>query len=149
MEDIGIEDYQRLLNEICKQMTCSAAQMDKTIRKLAEAFADFSHSVEENIKLIAAVIAGDKGLPIRNIISADGNTELLERAYMEIINHYPETFWIGDDAIIFLEDTRRLKKRHKSSKVYSERYNNVKCKPVKGFVSRSAWNRTRSNPKLR
>ena len=144
-----IEEYENLLREICKHMTCSVIEMDVAIRKLATAFEGFSERVEITIKQIAELLTSDVGLPIRNIIPAGYYPEDIATAYMELINRYPETFEIGDDVVLYLTDTRKLKKRQKSAFIPKERHNNIKYKTVKGFARKPAWNRTRSNPKLR
>lgn len=144
-----IEEYKRLLCEICKQMTCSVAEMDESIRKLAKAFDNFSQRVEITIKQIADILTSDVGLPIRNIVSAGYSPDDVVNAYLEILNHYPVTFEIGDDMIIGLTDSRQLKKKQKSAFIPNERYNKIKYKTIKGFTQKPTWNRTRSNPKLR
>lgn len=144
-----IEEYKRLLCEICKQMTCSVAEMDESIRKLAKAFDDFSQRVEVTIRQIAEILSSDVGLPIRNIVSAGYSPDDIVNAYLEIVNHYSATFEIGDDMIISLTDSRQLKKKQKSAFIPNERHNNIKYKTLKGFARKPTWNRTRSNPKLR
>lgn len=145
----AIEDYENLLREICKHLTCSVIEMDEAIQKLAKAFDGFTECVELTIKQIAEILTSDVGLPIRNIISAGYHPEDIATAYMKLINYYPETFEIGDDMALYLTDTRKLKKRQKSTFIPIEPHNNIKYKTTKGFARKPVWNRTRSNPKLR
>lgn len=103
----------------------------------------------ETLKLIVKVLKEDVGLPIHNIPS-EFHTEELQNALAQLQEAIQQRFEIHEDEIVFLQKQvetfkKAIRKQNKQN------YHILKTigRPIPGHQHQSAWNRTRSSPKLR
>nr|DAU82697.1 MAG TPA: outer membrane protein assembly factor [Caudoviricetes sp.] len=101
------------------------------------------------LKLIVKVLKEDAGLPIHNIPS-EFHVEELQTALAQLQAAIGQRFEIHEDEIVLLEkQAEAYKKAHR--KLNKQNYHKVKTigRPIPGHQHQPAWNRTRSNPKLK
>lgn len=139
------------------------AELVKRIQ-LAQATADFEAALQRyaslldringkedgtTLKLIVKVLKEDVGLPIHNIPS-DFHAREIQVALAQLEAAVNRSFEIHEDEIVLLE--KQVKAYGKTlNKLNRQNYHIVKIigRPTSGHQHQSAWNRTRSNPKLR
>lgn len=101
------------------------------------------------LKLIVKVLKEDVGLPIHNIPS-EFHTEELQTALVQLQAAIGQRFEIHEDEIVLLEKQAEAYNKAQR-KLNKQNYHKVKTigRPIPGHQHQPAWNRTRSNPKLR
>lgn len=101
------------------------------------------------LKLIVKVLKEDVGLPIHNIPS-EFHTEELQTALAQLQPAIGQRFEIHEDEIVLLEKQAEAYNKAQK-KLNKQNYHKVKTigRPIPGHQHQPAWNRTRSNPKLR
>lgn len=101
------------------------------------------------LKLIVKVLKEDVGLPIHNIPS-EFHAEELQTALAQLQAAIGQRFEIHEDEIVLLE--KQVEAYNKAQrKLNKQNYHTVKTigRPIPGHQHQPAWNRIRSNPKLR
>lgn len=101
------------------------------------------------LKLIVKVLKEDVGLPIHNIPS-EFHTEELQTALVQLQAAIGQRFEIHEDEIVLFEKQAEAYNKAQR-KLNKQNYHKVKTigRPIPGHQHQPAWNRTRSNPKLR
>ena len=132
------------------QLLQATEEFEAALRRYASLMDEINGNEDgTTLKLIVKVLKEDVGLPIHNIPS-EFHTEELQNALVQLQEAIQQRFEIHEDEIILLEKQvdafkKVIKKQNKQN------YPKVKTigRPIPGHQHQPAWNRTRSNPKLR
>lgn len=132
------------------QLLQATEEFEAALRRYASLMDEINGNEDgTTLKLIVKVLKEDAGLPIHNIPS-EFHVEELQNALTQLQAAIQQRFEIHEDEIILLEKQvdafkKVIKKQNKQN------YPKVKTigRPIPGHQHQPAWNRTRSNPKLR
>lgn len=125
-------------------------EFEAAIRRYASLMDEINGNEDgTTLKLIVKVLKEDVGLPIHNIPS-EFHTEELQTALVQLQAAIGQRFEIYEDEIVLLEKQAEAYNKAQR-KLNKQNYHKVKTigRPIPGHQHQPAWNRTRSNPKLR
>lgn len=130
-------------------------EFEAAIRRYASLMDEINGNEDgTTLKLIVKVLKEDVGLPIHNIPSEfhteELHTEELQTALVQLQAAIGQRFEIHEDEIVLLEKQAEAYNKTQR-KLNKQNYHKVKTigRPIPGHQHQPAWNRTRSNPKLR
>lgn len=125
-------------------------EFEAAIRRYASLMDEINGNEDgTTLKLIVKVLKEDVGLPIHNIPS-EFHAEELQTALAQLQVAIGQRFEIHEDEIVLLEKQAEAYNKAQK-KLNKQNYHKVKTigRPIPGHQHQPAWNRTRSNPKLR
>lgn len=128
----------------------ATAEFEVALRRYASLLDEINDREDgESLKLIVKILKEDAGIPIHNI-SSEFHAEELQIALTQLQAAIGQRFEIHKNEIVLLEkQVKAYKKSHrKLNKQNYHKVNNI-GRPIPGHQYQSAWNRARSNPRLR
>lgn len=144
----AIAQDEKLWNQI--RLLQATEEFEAALRRYASLMDEINGREDgETLKLIVKVLKEDVGLPIHNIPS-EFHTEELQNALAQLQAAIGQRFEIHEDEIVLFEKQAEVYNKAQR-KLNKQNYHKVKTigRPIPGHQHQPAWNRTRSNPKLR